>query len=126
MPVQAFSRSDPSRNRSQARWFEQLRQESLLLPPGDPGVQLGRDRDQRAKDRRLAGLCETRLPERGVAQLCRHCRRATRESVWTARCGPCGELFSPVLWLATSCEHCGGDQGALDRLAEHLERVHQR
>jgi hypothetical protein len=124
MALQIFDRADPSRSRTQLKWFEQLREDYLRLPPGRPHVQLSRDKDQRAKDRREACLHEVRLPERGVAQLCRSCRKATRESIWMARCGPCGEFFSPVLWLATACEHCGGDQGALDRLQEHLDLLH--
>lgn len=124
MPLQIFDRSNPQRDRGQVRWFDQLRAEHMLLPAGRPEVSLSRDKDQRAKDRRLACLHETKLPERGIAQLCRNCRKATRESIWTVRCGPCGELFSPVLWLATACEHCGGDEGALDQLREHVERVH--
>jgi hypothetical protein len=104
MPVQVFNRSDPSRNKSQAKWFTQLREEHLRLEPGVAH--------------------EFKLPERGVAQLCRHCRKATRESIWVARCGPCGKLFSPVLAIFTACEHCGGAAGAVEQLREHEERLH--
>lgn len=125
MPVRIYDRGNPDRNRSQLKWFEQLRLDHLRLRPGRPDVPLSPKPEQRAKDRVVAGVHEVKLPERGIAQLCRNCRKATRESVWVVRCGPCGELFAPVLWLATACEHCGGDEGALEQLAEHLMRLHQ-
>jgi hypothetical protein len=125
MPIQVFDRSNPSRNRSQTKWYVQLREDHLRLEPGHSGMPLtGGDALQTAARRLAAGVHEVKLPERGVAQLCRNCKRATRESIWVTRCGPCGELFSPVLWLATGCESCGSAEGAMARLEEHLGRFH--
>jgi hypothetical protein len=117
MPVQIYDRSDPNRNRSQAKWFEQLREDHMRLEPGHPGLPLKTDAQRAA-----AGAHEIKLT--GLVQLCRNCRRGTRESTWVVRCGPCGERFSPVLWIATGCEHCGWVDGAMERLSEHLERIH--
>ena len=124
-PVAIFDRSNPDRNRSAAKWFEQLRDEHMRLEPGHPGMPLvGTDPAQTAAMRRAAGCHEVKLPERGIIQLCRHCRRGTRDSLWLVRCGPCGEAFSPVLWLATSCDACGGPDEAMEQLVGHLARVH--
>jgi hypothetical protein len=104
MPVAIFSRSEPNRNSTHVKWFEQLRIDHLRLKSGVAH--------------------ELKMPEFGIAQLCKHCRKATRESTWVVRCGPCGELFTPVLTLFVSCEWCGWAEGAMAQLEEHLQRMH--
>ena len=118
-PVRIFDRADPLRSRGQAKWYDQLRADHLKLTPGKPGLPLSTD-----DERNAAGVHEVKLPPRGIAQLCNHCRKGTRESTWIARCGPCGELFTPVLTMFTACEYCGWAEGAMARLEEHVDRVH--
>lgn len=120
MPVQIFDRADPHRNRSQSKWFEQIREDHMKLSPGKPGMPMRTD-----EDRLAAGCHEIKLPPRGIAQLCKNCRKATRESLWVVRCGPCGEYFSPLLRLFNACEHCGWAEGAMEQLRSHQEMEHE-
>jgi hypothetical protein len=119
MSVQIFDRSNPDRNRTSSKWFLQLRDDMMSLVPGNPGMPL-----KKADQRLAAGVHEVKLPERGIAQLCKNCRKGTRDSLWMTRCGPCGEFFSPLLTIFNSCDACGGPAEALEQLAEHLERSH--
>jgi hypothetical protein len=119
MPVQIFDRADPNRNRTHLKWFDQLRADHMRLTPGRPGMPMKTD-----VERLAAGVHEVELQPRSVAQPCKNCRKATRESTWVVRCGPCGELFSPVLTLFVACEWCGWAEGAMGRLEEHLDRTH--
>lgn len=119
MPVQVFSRSDPNRMNNQAKWYDQIRYDHLRLTPGQPGMRIKTE-----KERLAAGVHEIVLPERGIVQLCKSCRKGTRDSLWVCRCGPCGEQFSPVLNLFNSCDACGGPSSALGQLGDHLSQWH--
>ena len=124
-PVRIFDRANPNRNRTQLKWFEQLREDHLRLKAGVPGMPVVDPSPEEAQKLRLAAGChEVKLPERGVAQLCRFCRKATRDSTWLVRCGSCSDLFTPVLTLFVSCGSCGGPEAAMERLEGHLEGVH--
>lgn len=125
MPVAIFDRGNPDRNRSTAKWFDQLRSDYMRLAPGRPGMPLvGIDDVETAALCKAAGAHETKLPPRGIIQLCKNCRKGTRDSLWLARCGPCGDFFSPLLTLFNSCDGCGSASGVLLQLAEHLASVH--
>lgn len=125
VPVAIFSRGNPDRNSSAAKWYEQLRIDHMRLSPGRPDMPLvGSTEIETAAMCRAAGAHEIKLPPRGLIQLCNHCRKGTRESTWIARCGPCGEYFSPVLTMFVACEWCGWAEGAMAQLEEHLQRMH--
>ena len=123
MPVAVFSRSHPDRNRSAGNWREVLRAEHFALSPGRPDLPLeGKTAEKTAELRQLAGAHETTLV--GLVHLCKSCRRGTRDSLWLVRCGPCGEYFSPVLTLFSSCDGCGGPAEAMRQLEAHCLQLH--
>ena len=125
MPVALFDRGNPQRNTSQAKWYEQIRADHMRLAPGKPGMPLvGADEVETAAMCLAAGAHEIKLPPRGLIQLCKNCRKGTRDSLWIARCGPCGEYFSPILTLYNSCDGCGSASGVLLQLSEHLAVSH--
>ena len=123
MPVAVFDRKNPQRTNSSAKWWEQIREDQLRLEPGHPEQPL--DHGDFVAACRAAGVHETKLPERGLAHLCRNCRKATRDSLWLCRCGPCGERWSPLLVVFTACDLCGGPEEALQQLRQHIARAHQ-